>query len=294
MDTAFVTFIYPSAEKFFLHFIKSLKEQTDSEFKLIVFNDGCRKLDAFYESGLDLQIIENDAISIAKNRMSAFKKLLKSKYEYYIFGDIDDIFANNRVEVVKESLKKHSIIINELHLCNEDNLRIKENLVSSSLGQSDYVDRLMNREVNYIGFSHLALKKQALEAVRNIKLNDELKIIDWVIATFLLQQSKIYFESKTYTNYISHEHNIAIHKQRRLEDLIFTLDVKIQHYKHVQLLENWYKNEMKELQKIKTEILNESQMRDKFMLHRIDQELLYYPWWQQISNSKELKNEIYL
>ena len=44
------------------------------------------------------------------------KKIKKLKYKNYIFQDADDLMKSNRVEISKNLLRKHNVIINDLDI----------------------------------------------------------------------------------------------------------------------------------------------------------------------------------
>ncbi|MFO1444428.1 glycosyltransferase family 2 protein [Bacillus sp. Bva_UNVM-123] len=295
MNSAFVTFVYPRAKRFFNNFIKSIESQSVKKFKLILFNDGCstEELKLFHLSGLDIHIEENNCSSIAQNRLKAIDWLYESNYDFIIFGDIDDTFAHNRVEVLMETLKKHPIVINELHLINHKNKVIQRNLVETYLYKKKVINKSMIRECNLIGFSHLAVHKKTLNVLRNIYIDENLKIVDWLFASYLLIDTNAFFENRTFTNYVLHENNIGLNDEDSIETYMFILDTKIIQYSHITDFDAWYSKELKRLEKLKLNIENDLRVAKRFQSYMNKQKKIYYPWWTQIKNSEELESEIY-
>lgn len=297
MKTAFITFIYPNAQKFFQPFIESLNNQTDLDFELLLFNDGCTEthLQFFKNSNFQISIIQNLHPSLVENRMAAFKKLINMEFEYIIFGDIDDTFATNRVEILKEELKYHKVVINDLDLNDTKYNVLKKGLVQEYLQDKCIIDAAMIRTMNLIGFSHLALRKSLLENVITHTISSKVKIIDWIVATNLLQNTNAYFTSETYTNYVFHENNLALSQTKDIQDFMNCLNVKINHYKEFQHLNNWYYNEWIELNKIKEEVRRAPEaFKVKIKQYMRKRPKYYYPWWGQIEESRKLKDEIFI
>lgn len=297
MNTAFVTFIYPQAKNYFERFINNLKKQTDKQFKLYVFNDGCTKeeITLFLESYVfPIEIIENTHASIATNRIEAFKILANQSHDYYIFGDIDDLFSTNRIEIVKQTLKKEAIVVNELNLCDEHGKVLEENLVSQYIKNRKYVLFDMIKEKNLIGFSHLALKKSCINKVSKLMLSEKILVVDWVIISHLLKEEKAYFERKTSTNYIFTGNNISLSKNCTFENLYFHLKVKIMTYKQLVDIDPWYEQELKQLIFIKKQIEKSEKLKKQLFSLYSEKKIHQYPWWNIIENSRRLKNELRL
>lgn len=295
MDTVFVTFIYPEALKFFEVFLSNLNNQSDRNFKLLIFNDGCNEVEIGHylkDCQYDREIIDNNCNSLADNRMNAFKYLSKQPFNNFIFGDIDDTFAENRVEVIKEALKVHDIVFNELHLCNKDLKIIHKKLISPYLGSKSYVSLEMIKEQNLIGFSHLSINKIIIDKLSNIKCDSSVKVVDWVVMSKILKEHVAFFENRTYTNYVFHEDNLALYNGNSLENLLFLIHIKISTYLQLVELDNWYENEIKELSKIKNLIESNEDIKQRFISVYSLKKRVHYPWWAQIKNSEEMKNEL--
>lgn len=112
---AFLTTIYPINETFVHEFMQSLSQQTYSHFDLIIINDGFESLNSFKLLYSKINIIElNSHNNIAKNRSALIDYAKNNNYEILIFGDVDDKFKNNRVELSIKKLNEFDIIVNEL------------------------------------------------------------------------------------------------------------------------------------------------------------------------------------
>ncbi len=294
MKTAFVTFVYPGSAKFFSDFIKSLLEQTDPNFHLVIFNDGCSEADLaiFLNSSLFYKIVPNQAKTIAQNRIKAFKWMQNSDYDAFILGDIDDLFSWNRIEVAKKNLLNHNIIINELKLVTQNGILIKNGLLSSALNGSKEISFEMLKLYNLIGFSHVSFKKEAIRNIENIFINDRTIVADWTIFSYLLLNNQAYFITDSFTEYIWHDNNIALKNRRVFEEYLWLLDVKIIHYTNMSDISSWFRFERDSLIEIKNEILKNKNKKENFMQFMQNNTYNYFPWWSQIPESEVLRSVI--
>ncbi|WP_416141355.1 glycosyltransferase family A protein [Lysinibacillus capsici] len=295
MDTAFVTFIYPKSQQFFEVFLNSLNNQSNKNFKLLVFNDGCNEaeISIFLKSyEYEIEIINNTCNSVAATRLNAFKYLANQPFNNFIFGDIDDTFADNRVEIIRKTMRRQNIIFNELNLCDATYNIIQSKMVSSYLEAKVYVSLDMVQEQNLIGFSHLSVSKMIMEKLAKIELDCSVKVVDWVVISKLLKEHLAFFESQTCTNYIFHANNLALFDKTNLEELMFLIDIKIITYTQLIDVDKWYTSEIENLLELKKLIKSDKDMQAKLIELYSLKEKKYYPWWAQIKNSEELKNEL--
>src|SRR5690554_5171278 len=100
-SVCFVTVIFPDNVEFFKDFIVSINQQTINDFHLIIFNDGVKDIDRLkILIEVEYSIVDfPEEITIAQNRSFVLAYLKQSKFHYAIFGDSDDYFPSNRVEV---------------------------------------------------------------------------------------------------------------------------------------------------------------------------------------------------
>ena len=120
----FCSVIYPGNLIFLDSFLKSLENQTDKEFTLLLFNDGIESLN-FYLNDFELKykIIQVSG-TIINIRTQVFNYLKNSEYTNTIFGDTDDYFPENRVSVNKLLLEENDVVANDLCLVTEQEEKI--------------------------------------------------------------------------------------------------------------------------------------------------------------------------
>ncbi|RUT02707.1 glycosyl transferase [Dulcicalothrix desertica PCC 7102] len=102
-----ITVIIPAynAEKTILETIKSIQEQTFSNFEIIVINDGSTDdtqlvLEKIKEPRLKIISSQNEGVSAARN-----KGIKAAQSEYIAFIDADDLWTNDKLELQLAAIK---------------------------------------------------------------------------------------------------------------------------------------------------------------------------------------------
>lgn len=113
MKTVFTTVIYKQAESFIPEYIKSVDNQTDKDFDLLIINDNfnSEELKAvehqinLLTTGLKIHVEDlfDQHLSIAGTRIEMMASAKKMGYDLMVMGDVDDTFAPSRVEEVKKA-----------------------------------------------------------------------------------------------------------------------------------------------------------------------------------------------
>ena len=204
MRVAFLTIIFPMKNSFLFDFFDSLSNQTYKNFDIIVINDGYENFEKI-KLNYQLNIIEvKYSSTIAKNREFGINWCKKNGYDIIVFGDSDDYFANNRVEVSLKLLQKYNVVVNDVTLFNENRIII-EKYFSKRL--SNYFKFSFNfiKDKNVCGFTNSAVN---LAIMDEIKFDKHLKIVDWYFYKNLLKKTKAIFTNDTVTYYRQHNSNL--------------------------------------------------------------------------------------
>lgn len=176
--------LYDVEERFLDEFIVSVNSQTYSNFDLFVLVEsnanGIDKLKNLNKNIIDIksELITNPV----DNRNVLIQSLRKSKYDYVVFADIDDIMSPNRVESSLHALKKgYNVVYNDLIRFHEKEHIDFEPLWGSRLDRI----KLPNYEYNVLGLGNTAIRTNVLEGL-NYRINS--KVFDW---SFFLNLSSI-------------------------------------------------------------------------------------------------------
>ena len=183
-NVAFLTTIFPMKEQFLIDFFGSLSKQTDENFDVVVVNDGYRGFDKIKERYCELNIIELSCLRTpAKNREFGINFCKDEKYEVLIFGDSDDYFSDNRIELSLKHLQNFDIVVNDLNLFNESGI-YEEKYISNRVENNSIVNYSFIKDKNIFGMTNTAINLNILDKV---KFDDSLVAVDWLMFKDLLK-----------------------------------------------------------------------------------------------------------
>ncbi len=203
---AFLTTIFPTQEDFLYKFLNSLQNQTYKNFDLICVNDGYKNFDKIINKFNDnINIVEiKSSNTPAKNREKGINYCIDHKYEILIFGDSDDWFKNNRIEISLKYLIDNDIVVNDLSLFNEHGI-YEEKYISNRLNNLEIIDKNFISDKNIFGMTNTAIK---LKDISHVIFEDSLIAVDWYFFKLLLNNDlKAIFTNETISFYRQHKNN---------------------------------------------------------------------------------------
>jgi|SRR5690606_21552229 len=228
---AVVTYIYPDGMIYFDSLLKSLCDQSNNDFDLIIFNDGVGTLNEDDEKLKNLNFgvrIFPMQGSIAEIRFESFEILKRLNYDGYIFQDVDDQMSINRVELCKELLSTNDVVVNDLKIVTEDgDLAVwKERIKDLQIITLSDI-----RRSNIIGLGNTSIRRSILKQTP-LRRSSLPKAVDWFVFYQILHRgAKACFTGKCATIYRQHENNLAgMQKLVTKERLQHIIDVKKRHY----------------------------------------------------------------
>ena len=207
--TALCAVLFPGCEPFLADYLRSIREQTDQNFSIMLLNDGVK--------GADTKVIENligfgleilsGAGSPANNRVKLINRCIDAGFKKIIFSDVDDVMAPNRAEVVNSLLERHDLVVNDLHLISENGEVIRPEVVSSRLGNQRAFEFEDLVEKNFCGMTNMSF---CAPISGEIRVPRHAVAVDWLIASQLLLNGRQgLFTSSTTTGYRQHSGNVA-------------------------------------------------------------------------------------
>ena len=204
-NKAFLTTIFPMKEEFLIDFFDSLSRQTYNKFDVIVVNDSYEN---FYDVKIkyqNLSIIElPHSGTPAKNREYGINYCIEHKYDILIFGDSDDYFSHNRVELVLETLDTYDILVNDVSLF-DNNGTYEDRYISNRLENNSKVNYDYIKNKNIFGLSNTALK---INILSKVVFDKDLIAVDWYLYKMLLKNGcKAIFSNEAITYYRQHRDN---------------------------------------------------------------------------------------
>jgi len=202
--TVFFTVCYPKALVYLDDFFKSLVNQTDQDFDVLVINDSCGALDGQFRRYGSLRIYELSATgSFASIRQAGFEEVIRRGYQQVVFGDFDDCFSPDRIAKVKMFLKDWDIVVNDLSLFGN---REEKNYLSRRIAGGTVVRLRDILRKNFMGFSNTAVRTECLKGI----VLAEATALDWYLFSCLLAKgAKAIFCNDALTQYRQHAENVA-------------------------------------------------------------------------------------
>lgn len=231
MKVIFGSVIYSDAVIYAADFLRSLNNQTDRDFSLLLINDGVSPqiIDHIISKyNNDYEILGNpNHLSPVKLRVKLIEEAYLRKGNYLILGDIDDYFSDDRIEKVKNAfLRNKSIgfVYNDLRLFNG-----KKCMPEMPVRVNSVKDIL---EYNFLGLSNTAIKMNDIDVDFIVSLNEcSSFVFDWYLfSRLVLNGKKGIYVSKTVTYYRIHEDNYAGIPQIMADMIDKELFVKRMHY----------------------------------------------------------------
>lgn len=226
----FASVIFEGNIPFFPEFLGSLQAQIDSDFTLLLFNDGVENLEAHVsEYTLPFRIITASGTS-AEIRQQMLTYLAASEFDFAVFGDTDDYFALNRIAISKKLLKEHPIIANDVWLVDEAGKLLQQGYWSIRPEVKEDISYESLRHYNVLGLGNTAIQTSILP--KNLALPASLIAVDWYVFSCLLKSGlKAHFTSSTHIYYRQYEGNTIGLKKLTLQRFKKEATVKLQHYK---------------------------------------------------------------
>lgn len=272
---AFLTTIFPMEELYLIEFFNSLDTQTYKNFDVVVVNDTYENFNKIKNVYPNLEIIELEfSDSPVKNREHGINYILENNYDTIIFGDSDDYFEDNRIEVCIDKLDQYDIVVNDLTLFGQDGIYDKQ-YISNRISNNAEIDLEFIKNKNIFGMSNTAIKTKI---IKNIDFNSKLIALDWYIfSILLLQNNKAVFTNDTETYYRQYENNtIGIGKTSK-ESILKGIFVKTKHYELLSKIDTQYESLYKEMNELNNKIKD-----IKYLDKLLDQEIEYPLWWEEI------------
>lgn len=272
---AFLTTIFPMESEYISDFFSSLEEQTYTEFDVVVVNDGYLEFERISERYRGLNIIElKYSDTPAKNREYGINYVKNNKYEILIFGDSDDYFSSNRVQVTINKLASCDILVNDFTLFNKAGM-LNSFYISKRIENNNEIDLEYVKDKNIFGMTNTAVNVNVL---RNVDFDGDLVAVDWYFFSILLSHGKkAIFTNEAVTYYRQYSGNtvgIGIVSNKSIANEI---EVKLKHYQLMRKENCYFENLYKDI----------IAMRNSPDLRRLtDQNRQNLFWWEGIRSSE--------
>lgn len=280
--TAFLSVVYPGAEKYLGDFFNSLCEQDYKRFDLVIVNDGLREFEKYFSLYNSLNINElKFSGTPAEVREFGIKHILAERYDVVVFGDSDDYFADNRISTAVQLLKTADIIANDLDIVSEKKTLLQHGYLSKRLDNGRQIKLEDILEKNFFGLSNTAVKTKYLDG---FSMNASLTAVDWYLFSWLLavKDANAVFTNETITFYRQHRRNIAGMAPLQKEDIIKQLRIKIRHFSEMRKFNALYEKPLEQYKKILQRISADPKELQAYYKERRKAEIKNPLWWELV------------
>jgi len=274
-NIAFLTTIFPTNENYLYDFFNSLNRQTFKDFDVVVVNDNYKNFSKIKDKFSDLNIKElKYSDTPLRNREHGINFILDNNYDIVIFGDSDDYFSFNRVEVIIEKLIHYDIIVNDLSVFNEKRI-YKKKYLSHRIKNNTEITIDFVKDKNIFGMSNTALRVKSLG---NIIYDSELIALDWYIFSLALLKSGVaLFTNETQTFYRQYDENTVGIGKLNKGIILKGISVKLKQYELLSIEDSQFKAYYNEMT-ILSNVIKNNKMLDMVMSQKIS-----YPlWWEEV------------
>lgn len=276
MNIAFATVIYPKALKFLPEFTASLQKQSDQNFHVLVVNDGCDEKDIVLD-GLSYSIIPGGD-SVDENKEILVDALLNQKFDWAIFGDSDDFFDSNRIQIIEEFSKDYDLISNDI--IPFEGGTVYNPQFQKVLGNFREISKVFIRDKNLFGFSNTACR---VDFLKNTSIPSEIVAADWYLFSKVLQSgARACFTAKTNTYYRQWDENIIGINKKAIKQIKTGIKAKYFHYKNMLRCDPWYGSELPWLKELYYR--SDSKYIYSYYEKLEQQKSESFFWWENIKN----------
>ncbi len=264
-------------------FLNSLENQTDSNFKLILINDGVETLTNYlHKTSLKYEIHSVKNKRPFEIRIEGLKIISKLNPDYIIFADTDDTFSSNRIELLVHNLKNYPFVCNDIDLMNDQGKSIEKSFWSGRLKDNFEFDIHFLKDKNIIGLGNAGMQNKFLNNLLN-KLEHIKEGNDWLFFSAAEENLKGLFLKNCTTHYRQHDNNLVGKKKINLDKFKKIVEVKIKHYTLLQ--EIGFKsynlsNEINLNQKLLQLVLNEP-IKMEYKINQINSIKTNFFWWEE-------------
>lgn len=269
---------------FFDDFFKSIDEQDDKDFEVLLINDGVENLEDYLKNYPEIQFSVLDYTNTpAKIRERGLELLRQEGYEYIVFADSDDYFSNNRVSVSKNLLMQYDLVASEIVIVDQHGDTIEPDYFSNRISDCQIISRDYLIDKNIFGLGNSAIKGSLLKP---ITIPQELVAVDWFIfSNLMVGNTKAIFSNAAKCYYRQHHNNAIGFTEITPERLKKSIKNKLLHYKAMSSEHSEYEAYYKLIEETETYIKhNFDTYYNKINNLNLDHPL----WWEEAKTLKDL------
>jgi hypothetical protein len=222
--------IFPKNLLFFPSFLISLENQTNKNFKLILFNDGVVNLDRYFkDSSLNIESYNVNNMSPFEIRLYGLEKVSEMGADYIIFADTDDLMTSERVASSVYYLKKYPFVCNDISIISKEGKLMVDLFWEQRITNKFEFGIKFIKNQNLIGLGNSAMQGNQLNKILNTLVGHSTGS-DWLFFSAAENHLHAVFVTECCTLYRQHDNNIIGKKEINSASLFSMINKKIEHY----------------------------------------------------------------
>ena len=221
--------VYPAALPFIDDFLDGIENQIDSDFVLLIVNDGIEAFDQLTSGkSFEIHVLEASGTPAALRRQGIDWAEQKGA-EWIIFADADDVCAAERVAKTRTSRDGADVLFNDLIMFGEQTIN-ETSLLSSHFEDGDAARPGALVNMNFLGMSNTVAKAGLLNRSAAY-IPDDLTAFDWALFTrMVLNGAVVRFMGGAPTRYRQYGGNVAGPGDSSNKQILWGVSVKARHY----------------------------------------------------------------
>jgi len=281
--TVVFSVIFPGNLQYFPSFLRSLENQTNKDFMLILFNDGVVDVEKYlHDTSLLFESYDVSGVTPFEIRLIGLQKILSFGAEYVVFADTDDLLSPERLDLSIKYLNKYPFVCNDISLMASDETMIKESYWSKRISNCTEFDINYIKNYNIIGLGNSAMQCRLLPSMLE-KLKGYKSGNDWLFFSAAGKNLNAVFLSICTTSYRQHTDNLIGKKKVTAATLLTLIKNKIEHYISLNKM-NFREYQIEEQIKINQHILRQCNDNQKFLelqAEKINSLGINFFWWEE-------------
>ena len=194
-----------NGEVYIKHQLISILNQISPNDEVIISDDGSkdRTIDIIFSLKDErIKVIENKRV---KSPIFNFENaLLNASGDYIVLADQDDVWKNNKIEVLKEHLKIFDLVISDAEVIDGNGVLIHKSFIEINKSRKGFFNNLLKN--SYLGCT-MAFNRKILQ--KALPFPSDLPMHDWWIGLIGELFGKTYIINEPLISYRRHGNNFS-------------------------------------------------------------------------------------
>lgn len=296
LKLAVVSFVYPAVKGYIKSFLDSIAAQTEKNFSLWIYDDGCelKKSDLRFHPAA--RIIEVSNLSPVEIRYKALQELIDD-FDWVVFIDSDDLMHPSRVKSIMQGIEEHSdagVVQHPLSVFDSRGTILTGFARANSRGKEPNTG-VLDLHYNIYGMSNIAYRTRIF---RNMPVLTEIIAFDWLLAAYAsLSGEKFVHLDADLTLYRMHGTNVSrFIKPFRMVDIVSSLRAVTAHLNALSRMAGIFRSSSlsariaarkEEIKLYECSVISSPPSSEVYLKH-INDEQPVPGWWWHVANPRAI------